>query len=56
MNLAARETTDYGLPAERERGFEVNTAVFTCDILNTNVLFSKLGRATVDPSEGGSFF
>lgn len=56
MMLAAREPTIYGLPAERRRDIEVNTAVFTCGILNTNVLFSKLERGAVDPSEGESFF
>jgi hypothetical protein len=56
MMLAAREPTIYGLPAERRRGVEVNTTVFTRHILNTKVLFSKLGRGALGPPEGGSFF
>jgi hypothetical protein len=56
MMLAAREPMTYGLPAERRRGVGANTVVFTRDILNTKVLFSKPGRGAVDPSEGGSFF
>lgn len=56
MKLAAREMSNPDLPAEKERVTELNTAVFTGDILNTKVLFSKQGRGAGGPSEGGSFF
>jgi hypothetical protein len=56
MKLAARETLKYDLPANRQRGTELNTAVFTCHILNTNVLFGKPGQGILNPSEEGSLF
>jgi len=56
MKRAAREKLKYELPANEKRAVALNTAVFTCHILNTKVLFGKLDRELLKPSEEGGVF
>lgn len=55
MMGAARELKKLLTPADRDRDFQLNTHVFSWNIVNTGVLIGKGRRHVVRPS-GGLFF